>query len=269
MSRVKTIATATAAALMLASCSGADTAPISATVTATETVTAQAAPQEAVETVTVTETVTVEPDEPQPMDDAAFHDYMAANPMDEETTAELCEIVGILGVESAAPAALSGVDEADVSVEAMEDHLSEVCPGSSDEGTNFEGTHAFGETITYHDGLELTVSSPEEYWPSDSAAGSAFHDSFVRFTVTVTNGTDAPFDSSWLIVHVQSGLGEGERVFDSGQGIDGDPSSTLLSGRTTEWDIAFGVEAPDDIVMTISPDWEYDPMFYTNAQQKP
>ncbi|USQ81720.1 hypothetical protein [Ornithinimicrobium faecis] len=137
---------------------------------------------------------------------------------------------------------------------------------TTDMPTNSDGLFSFGETVTYADGLELTVGQPEAYQPGQYAAGSDHHDAFVRFPLSMTNGTDEPVDASWIVVTVQSGTGEGERVFDAGNGISGDPDSTLLQGRTNEWDIVFGVDDPEDMVMSIAPGWDYDSMIYTNTQ---
>lgn len=61
-------------------------------------------------------------------------------------------------------------------------------------------TAAFGSTATYPDGLVLTVSKGTAFTPSQYAAGTTGFKSFVKYTITVVNGTGKVFDAR---VHCQ------------------------------------------------------------------
>ena len=121
----------------------------------------------------------------------------------------------------------------------------------------------FGETFNYENGLSVTVSSPEPYTPSDSAAlGSEPNN--VKFNVKVVNGTQENFNLAGVYATVQSGNTEGTPVFDSANGIESAPPTPLLPGRESTWDLVFGVTDPADIVMQIQPGvFELDPIIYT------
>lgn len=126
------------------------------------------------------------------------------------------------------------------------------------------GTATFGETWEYDDGLTVTVSAPEAFSPTDTAAGGEAFDHHVKFTVTVVNGTGAPFDPSMITESVQSDNMEGDAVFDDG--LEGAPMTTVLDGRETTFDVGYGVSNPDDIVLEVSPSFEHDSAIFTDSE---
>lgn len=142
-------------------------------------------------------------------------------------------------------------EEADVEAEDLEDDSE-----SADEG---DGTHEFGETASYPDGLSITVSEPKDYTPSSTSFGSEGYPNSVQFTVKIVNKTGNSFDPSLLYASIQSGNTEGEQIFDSAKGMEGAPSTTVLDGRESTFPIAFGVQDPTDLVLEINTgDWERD-----------
>lgn len=130
----------------------------------------------------------------------------------------------------------------------------------ADEGTKVQ---SFGDSFTYEDGLQITVSTPTAMTSGQwaipaNAEGSAF-------TVTIVNGTDAPFDPVMTNLTAQSGNTEAEQIFDSENGYNGPPSTTLLPGREAQFKVAFATSDPDDIVLEIAPSWDHEAAIYASA----
>lgn len=120
----------------------------------------------------------------------------------------------------------------------------------------------FGGTKTYTDGLSITVSAPVRFKPSSESAIMEPAKAYVKFTVTLVNGTGKMFDPSMVSATVQSANIEGSNVFDSNVG--GSPSTKLLKGREVKYVVAFGVDDPKDIVMEITPGFDYESAMFTN-----
>ena len=134
--------------------------------------------------------------------------------------------------------------------------------GTGDPGS--AGTAAFGDTVAFDDGLEVTVSAPQPYTPSDTAyVDGPAPASYVAFDVTVTNGTGADYEPVGLFLTLQSGSSEEPQVFDSEQGLDGAPYTTLLPGRSVSFRIGFGASAPHDLVLELSAGFDYESVVYT------
>lgn len=112
----------------------------------------------------------------------------------------------------------------------------------------------FGEAVTWDDGLSVRVEPPVEFTPSEYVD---FTGTAMRFTVIIVNHTGTNFDPSGFSATLQSGNREAEQIYDSGAGI-GRPDTKLLDGREVEFDIAFGVSDPSDLVLEVSPDWDFD-----------
>lgn len=122
-----------------------------------------------------------------------------------------------------------------------------------------DGTHKFGETAAYDDGLSVTVSKPTDFTPSGSASGHEGFPSSVQFTVKVVNKTGAPFDPTLMFLSMQSGNTEAGQIFDFGKGMEGSPNTTVLDGRETTFPVAFGVQDPSDLVLEVNTgDWSKD-----------
>jgi len=120
-----------------------------------------------------------------------------------------------------------------------------------------DGPAAFGETFIYEDGLSISVGPPNEFTPSETAVFDPAP-SYVKMTITITNDSDASFDTSWFLSSAQSGQHEASEVFDSTQGLEGPPYTSLLSGRSVSWDVGFGVDDPEDVVLEITPSLDHE-----------
>ncbi|MGB5952577.1 MAG: hypothetical protein WBG57_08715 [Ornithinimicrobium sp.] len=116
---------------------------------------------------------------------------------------------------------------------------------------------SFGDTVAWDDGISLSVSEPEPYEPTESAAGNEGFDEAVKFTVTVTNDTDEEVSLLFLFATVTSGGSEGSQVFDYGGGLEF-AFDDVPPGEQTEVEQAHAVNDADDVVVNISPDLFYD-----------
>jgi hypothetical protein len=124
------------------------------------------------------------------------------------------------------------------------------------------GTTTFGQTVTW-EGVELTVSPPQPYTPTEFAAGHT-QASAVVFDVRLVNTGTEPLDAAAYFATVQSGNVEGSEIFD--EGIEGSPMTSLLPGREAVWRQAFSVADPADIVMEVEVNWGdflAEPAIYT------
>ncbi|MFD3993944.1 hypothetical protein [Streptomyces sp. NPDC058583] len=112
---------------------------------------------------------------------------------------------------------------------------------------------AFGRTQGYEDGVEVTVSAPVPFAPSDSAAGHMEGNQAVHLQITVHNGGDQRLDLATVVVQVRDGEGrEGARVFDAapphlGLGLSG----TLLPGKKAVGGYGFDMPPAENPVVDV------------------
>lgn len=130
------------------------------------------------------------------------------------------------------------------------------------------GTKAveFGSTITYNDGLAVTVSEPKHYKPSHVAAGVTKGEKAYVFEVSITNGTNEDFDP-FTDSTVSSGSEMSSQISDVGNdNIGFGAMSVILPGKTLTWKEAYSIKDVDDIVFQLSPGFEYDDAIFTNSK---
>jgi hypothetical protein len=126
-------------------------------------------------------------------------------------------------------------------------------------------TAVFGDTLAYDDGLEITVSAPQPYTPSESAyVDGPAPAAYVAFDVTVVNGTGEDYEPVELFLTLQSGTSQEAQVFDTANGLDGTPYQTLLPGRSVAFRVGFGASDPADLVMEVTPGFDHEPVVYTS-----
>lgn len=124
---------------------------------------------------------------------------------------------------------------------------------------------AFGKTVTFEDGLEMTITAPKKFTPSEYAYSGDAEGTPVIFQVTLKNGTSKTFDPALFYATVGSGEAEAEQIFDSGKGLEGSPTTKLLKDKTVKFKIGFMVLNAKDITMEANPSsFEYTNVIYTN-----
>lgn len=87
---------------------------------------------------------------------------------------------------------------------------------------------------------------------------------FVAFTVTIDNGATSNYDPTLFMASAQSGSVEASEVFDSENGFNGPPTTKLLPGRTVTFKVGYGVQDPKDIVLEVTPGFDYDSAIFTS-----
>ncbi|WP_267244195.1 DUF4190 domain-containing protein [Streptomyces sp. PR69] len=133
--------------------------------------------------------------------------------------------------------------------------------------TAVPGALAFGETQRYEDGVEVRVSEPSEFSPSDTAAGHSPGNVAVAVEVMVTNGADESLDL--VLVQVQAKDAEGrtaDRIFDSAQDLQ-DLSGTLLPGKSSVGSYAFDLpsDAAGSLDVEVRPGFTYDSAIWSGT----
>ena len=124
---------------------------------------------------------------------------------------------------------------------------------------------AFGDTMIWEDGVELTVSAPEGYTPSEYAAGADFPNN-IAFTMTIVNNSSENLDPL-PYERLSSGGQEASQIFDlSGDGEDVGipPTTVILPGQSVTWKTAWSVADPNSLTMQVSPSFEYEDAIFTN-----
>ena len=141
-------------------------------------------------------------------------------------------------------------------------------PGAAAESvapTTAESTNStFGQAFTFKDGLSVGISPPTPYTPSTSASTSNPEGPFVAFTVTIVNGSPNNYDPALFSASLQSGNVEADQVYDSANDVGGAPSTAVLPSRESQFTIAFEASDPADLVLQVSPGFEYRNAFFTN-----
>ncbi|QGQ18087.1 hypothetical protein GC089_00900 [Cellulomonas sp. JZ18] len=113
-------------------------------------------------------------------------------------------------------------------------------------------TTVFGEPYAYPDGLSVTVDAPRPFEPSESADATE-NGEHVRVTVTVTNGTAAPYEPLFFRASASSGGIRATTVIDSAADlVGGPPLEPVPAGGTVSFDLGFTVSDPDAMVVELT-----------------
>ena len=129
-----------------------------------------------------------------------------------------------------------------------------------------DGINAFGETVTYDDGLSLSVSTPAPYQPTEMAAGAVEGHTSLAFEFVLTNNSSENVEPL-VFGSATSGGVEAPGVFDTSNGISFPPSTVLLPGQTIKWNSVYSVLDPADVTLQVSAGFEYDDAIFTTAAQ--
>lgn len=132
------------------------------------------------------------------------------------------------------------------------------------------GSLAFGETMTWDDGVALTVSAPEPYTPSDFAVG-ATGANHVVFTLTLTNGSAEDLQPLPLPTlssgdqEVSQIVDVSSDVFGPGDDVGIPPTATIEPGGSVSWRAAWSVDDPSSLTLQVAPHLLYPSAAFTNG----
>lgn len=110
----------------------------------------------------------------------------------------------------------------------------------------------FGKPLKYPDGMRIKVGTPEQFDPPAGAYIDASMPYYVKFTVSITNGSSERFDPILTTVSVASGESEGSPLYDVRNGLSIAPDTVMPPGDVRSWVVAFGVTDVDDITAQVS-----------------
>jgi hypothetical protein len=143
-------------------------------------------------------------------------------------------------------------------------------PDAEQPGAPVAGDLRFGETMTWDDGVALTVSVPEPYTPSDFAVG-ATRENTVVFTLTITNNSTEDLQPLALPT-LSSGDQEVSQVFDIGSDVIGPgddvgipPTATVEPGGSVSWRAAWSLDDPSSLTLEAAPSFSYPSATFTNV----
>lgn len=168
-------------------------------------------------------------------------------------------VVAMFAVGCSTSEASTPDPEASAAAAPAEDSVDEPAPEAE-----VTGVHAFGETVTFDDGLSLSVSTPSEFTPSELSAGAVDGQSSVVFEFVISNNTDKNFDPVLMLATASSGGSEASGVFDTDQGVGFPPTTVVLPGQTIKWLQAFSVADPASITLETSVSFSHDDVIFTN-----
>jgi len=130
-------------------------------------------------------------------------------------------------------------------------------------GFSGNGVLGFGDTATWDDGVEVTIDRPVAYTPDDTAAGYYGTGTAMRFVVNVKNGSEVDLEPLMIMIDVRSAGQSGERIFDFINNIDL-PMEPIAPGASLAWDVAFEVDNPEDMRISVAPTWEHNEVYFQN-----
>ncbi|MEV1129273.1 DUF308 domain-containing protein [Agromyces sp. NPDC049794] len=132
------------------------------------------------------------------------------------------------------------------------------------------GNLRFGETMTWDDGVALTVSVPEPYTPSDFAVG-ATQANHVVFTLTITNDSSEDLQPLPLPT-LSSGDQEVSQIVDLGgdllnpaDDVGIPPTATVEPGGSVTWRVAWSLDDPSSLTLQAAPSLGYPSVTFTNV----
>lgn len=138
----------------------------------------------------------------------------------------------------------------------------EPAPAPEPEPEEMTGVGTFGEVASW-DGVDVTISEPEPFEPSEWAAGAEMYPNSISVEVTLTNTGNRPLDPSMSYITASSGGAEASEIYDDNVG--GSPMTSILAGKSVTYTVAFNVSDPADVVVEFTPDFEYESVLFTTG----
>lgn len=131
-----------------------------------------------------------------------------------------------------------------------------------DDDPTFTGVGKPGEWGKYEDGVQVTISEPESYTPSEYAAATDDFTDYLRFVVKLKNDGSDVYDPTMFMLSASSGGVEARRIFDSSNEVGSAPSTKVLPGKSIRFAVAFGVNDPSEVLVELSPGYDYDSVLF-------
>lgn len=121
-----------------------------------------------------------------------------------------------------------------------------------------DGVAELGETVSWPEGVEITLSQPEPYTLGEWDVISNEFPAYFTATLTLKNTGTEKYDPSGVMLSASSAGAQGEDIW-----IDGvmAPTTTVLPGKSVSWQVAFGVDDLSDITVDVDPGIEYQSWF--------
>jgi hypothetical protein len=108
-----------------------------------------------------------------------------------------------------------------------------------------------GHSVTYQNGVVATVSRARRLHLVGYMETRRGHMGYVRFTVTVRNGSPARIFLSRYVARIRSGGTTGHPVYDPTLGLVAPPKAPLPAAQTRRFDLAFGVDDTTRLVLDL------------------
>lgn len=125
-----------------------------------------------------------------------------------------------------------------------------------------DGVTAFGDHFEWEDGIQIHVTEPTPYTPTRYASTGKQPEN-VLFTIRIVNGSEKKYSPLDLTYSMQSGNREAEEIYDSPKVPGGTPDTTLLPGREVQFESAWNLTDPGDLVFEVAPSFDHEPMYFT------
>ncbi|MFD5830687.1 hypothetical protein [Lentzea sp. NPDC060358] len=134
-------------------------------------------------------------------------------------------------------------------------------PGENAKQDATAETPTWGKRYTWANGLAVDVAAPVACTPGQYSMPSNITRA-VKFTVTVTNGTNAAFETALMSIadDAQFNGQKAAKIFDSSGGCDSTfDSATVLPGKTYTFEVAYAVGAqPGEMQLVFEPTFNSD-----------
>ncbi len=124
-----------------------------------------------------------------------------------------------------------------------------------------DGHLRFGSTYRWADGISLTVGAPTKFQPTSKDPPEAKQ--FVKFDLTLTNGSDQPYLAGFgLPVSVTTSGERGTLVYD--KTLPERPQTAVLPGQSANWSTAYGVTDTKNVSVEIAPNTSTTPVTFAS-----
>jgi hypothetical protein len=127
-----------------------------------------------------------------------------------------------------------------------------------------DGIGEFGQVVSW-DGVDMVISKPKTFEPSQYAAGADEFPDTVILNVKLTNTGDDPFDPTLVYLTASSAEQEASMVFDAEQKIEAPPTTSVLPGKSVKWSVVLNVADADDLLVEVSPDFALEPVLFSTG----